>query len=102
MFSLSDRLAGLGMTELSQLLTGVLLVVVIVGLKGGIFERWQRRPRAGFVTFLVVLLLLLIPGVGSGFINALLFALLATVVVLVIPDTWWARLIHRPTEGARS
>ncbi|MCK0114227.1 branched-chain amino acid ABC transporter permease [Ornithinimicrobium sp. F0845] len=99
MFSLSDRLTGLGMTELSQLLTGLLLVVVIVGLKGGIHERWQRRPRAGLITFLGVLLVLLVTGLGGGFIGALLFALLAMIVVLVVPDAWWARLVNRSREG---
>ena len=93
MFALSDRLTGLGMTELSQLLTGALLILVVVALKGGIYEQWRRRPSAGLLVLLVVMLGLLLTGVGGGFIEALLWGLLAMVAVLVLPDRWWSAVL---------
>lgn len=102
MFTLSDRLTGLGMTELSQVLTGALLILVVVALQGGIWERWRRRPVAGLVTFLVVLAILMIPGVGGGgFIEALLWALLVMVAVLIVPQSLWSRLTGRRRPAPR-
>lgn len=93
MFALSDRLAGLGAAELSQLLTGALLIVVVVSLRGGIHDRWRRRPRAGLITLVVVFVVLLV--LYGSIIEPLLFSLLAMVVVLVLPESLWSRLVAR-------
>lgn len=93
MFALSDRLTGLGMTELSQLLTGAVLILVVIALKGGIYEQWKRRPVAGLSVFVVVLLVLMVTPLVAGFIEALLWALLAMVFVLVLPDRLWSLIV---------
>lgn len=99
-YSLQDRLTGVGVGEVSQLVTGALLVFVVVRFKGGIYEQWRKIPIIGTTTFLVALVLFSVSGVFGGFIEALLAALVLTLILLLIPDKVWARV--RTTRREKS
>lgn len=83
-FTLSDRLTTTGMAEVNQIIMGLLLIGVVVGLRDGISSRIMRHPRrvtAAVGTVVVVGLFL-----GTSPIVALSFGLVAGLAASVLPS----------------
>ncbi|WP_157157317.1 branched-chain amino acid ABC transporter permease [Diaminobutyricimonas sp. LJ205] len=100
MYTLSDRLTGIGVSELSQILTGAVLILVVVRFDGGIYEQWKKVPVLSAVTLVAVVTILSVTGAVGGFVDALLIGMLVTLAVLLVPATIWRRLRPRRKEVA--
>jgi branched-chain amino acid transport system permease protein len=88
--TLSDRLTSVGLTEASNLVIGVLLIAVVVGLRSGIVDRLVERWRVAVVAAAVVVVALVAMG-RVGVIGLLLGAMLGALAPLLLPTS----LIHR-------
>jgi branched-chain amino acid transport system permease protein len=89
--ALSDRLTGLGASELSQVLMAALLIFVVIRFQGGILERLFAVPVRGWSAFVIVFAVLLGTGWAGSLIGALVFAMIAMMVALVLPDSLFRR-----------
>jgi len=98
MYTLSDRLTGIGVSELSQVLTGALLILVVVRFEGGIYEQWKKVPVLGTVTFVAVVAILSVTSAVGGFVDALLIGMLVTLAVLLVPASIWQKLRPKRKE----
>lgn len=88
-FTLRERLEGLGLPEISLLITGALLIFVIIRLKEGVYGKLKEQPLLALAVFTVLLVVLTWTGLLGGFIEALLFSTLITLVYLLIPLDFW-------------
>jgi branched-chain amino acid transport system permease protein len=100
--AMSDRLTGLGASELSQVLMAALLVFVVIRFQGGLMERLQAAPVRGATAFVVVFAVLVGTGWAGGLIGALVFAMIAMMVVLVLPDSLVRRLSFTRKAATRA
>ena len=87
--TLNDRLNRAGFQEISDFITGGLLIVMIVAVKEGLYLRMRTRPARtaiGFVAGLVI-------GFALGALDESLITLLAyglgiAVVAVMLPMSW--------------
>jgi hypothetical protein len=96
--AINDRLSGPGLGTVSEVLMGLLLMVVVAALPEGIHDRLRERGAAAGVTGLAVLGLA--AAAGAGLLDALAIGVGAFLVVLVVPK----RLVgggRRPAGGQR-
>ncbi|MCL6551818.1 MAG: branched-chain amino acid ABC transporter permease [Firmicutes bacterium] len=96
--AINDRLSGPGLGTVSEVLMGLLLMVVVAALPEGIHDRLRERGAAAGATGLAVLALA--AAAGAGLLDALAIGVGAFLVVLVVPK----RLVgggRRPAGGQR-
>jgi branched-chain amino acid transport system permease protein len=83
-YTLSDRLTSVGLTEASNLVIGALLIAVVVGLRSGIVDRLVERWRVALVTASAVVIVLVTMG-RAGVIGLMLGAMLGALAPLLLP-----------------
>lgn len=105
-YSVSDRLTGAGLAELSQILLAALLIVATLFLRGGIITRLRERPVPALSTGVLALVVQLVVS-DQPVITQATIAMLVAMTALFVPDrvyaAMWVRR-HSPvarTEGLR-
>lgn len=88
--TLSDRLTGWGMSDLAQLITGAILVLIVLRLRAGLFDRIRHRRWVVVPVAVIVLLVLWLARIVD-FIDALLYAQITALIVLLLPSSLFRR-----------
>jgi len=91
-YTFSDRLNSAGLTDVNQIIVGALLVILALAVREGIYPRMRQRWVTTLVTLGGVIAVLSIFNLTESLITDFAFAMLATVLVLMIPDRLWARI----------
>jgi len=91
-YTFSDRLNSAGLTDVNQVIVGSLLVILALAVREGVYPRMRERWVTTLVTFGGVMAIVNIFGLTESLITDFAFAMLATVLVLMIPDRLWARM----------
>lgn len=91
-YTFSDRLNSAGLTDVNQIIIGSLLVVLALAVREGIYPRMRERWVTTLVTFGGVIAVVNIFDLTESLITDFAFAMLATVLVLMIPDRLWGRV----------
>jgi branched-chain amino acid transport system permease protein len=99
----NDRLNSAGLADVNQFLTGTLLIVLALAVREGLYARLRERWLASILTFGLVAGAVIALAASGSLITDLAYALLATVLMLLIPSSTWARLVslidRRDGEG---
>ncbi|HXV70408.1 MAG TPA: branched-chain amino acid ABC transporter permease [Acidimicrobiia bacterium] len=96
-YTFSDRLNSAGLTDVNQIIVGALLVILALAVREGIYPRMRDRWVTTLVTFGGAMAILVIFDLTESLITDSAFAMLATVLVLMVPDRLWARI--RGSDG---
>lgn len=90
--TLTDRLNSAGLADVNQIIIGGMLVVLALAVREGVYVRMRRRWLTTAVTFFGVLGLATVLDLNDSLISDFAYAMVATVVVMLVPDRVWARL----------
>jgi branched-chain amino acid transport system permease protein len=98
--TLNDRLNRAGFQEISDLITGGLLILMILAVKEGLYLRMRARPLRTAIGFIAGLIL----GYSLGALDESLITLLAyglgiAVLAVMLPLSWFARSRAAETES---
>lgn len=101
--TLSDRLNSAGLADVNQIIIGGLLVVLALAVREGVYVRMRERWVTTAVTFFGVLSLVIILDLNASLISDFAYAMVATVIVMLVPETTWGRVRgggrgHQPPE----
>ncbi|HEX9921698.1 MAG TPA: branched-chain amino acid ABC transporter permease [Anaerolineae bacterium] len=91
-YTLTDTFSQASIEYLNQIIIGSLLIVMILFLREGIFERLRRRFWPSFGLLLIILAAQLAFGIGGRLISQAAYAMLITIAFLLISDNLYARL----------
>lgn len=91
-YTFSDRLNSAGLTDVNQMIVGALLVVLALAVREGIYVRMRERWVTTLVTFAGAMAVLSIFDLTESLITDFAFALLATLVMMMIPDRLWKQV----------
>lgn len=91
-YTLSDRLNSAGLTDVSQIIIGTLLVVLALAVREGVYVRMRERWVTTLITFIGTMILVRLLGVNDSLISDFAYAMVATVLVMLVPDRVWARV----------
>ncbi|MFB3048836.1 MAG: branched-chain amino acid ABC transporter permease [Acidimicrobiia bacterium] len=94
-YTLTDRLNSAGLADLNQVIIGALLIVLVLGVREGIYLRISARWIASAVIFFGAMAVLTVFDLTSSLIWDFSYALLVTMVMLLIPTPLWERLTQR-------
>jgi hypothetical protein len=94
-YTLTDRLNSAGLADVNQVIIGVLLIVMVLGVREGIYLRIRARWIASGVIFFGAMTVLVVFDLTSSLIWDFSYALLTTMAMLLIPTSLWERLTHR-------
>jgi branched-chain amino acid transport system permease protein len=94
-YTTNDRLTNLGAVEVNQLLVGLLLIVVVVGLRAGIVAQLFRRARATALVATSTALIFGVSGLSSDLITTFAWGMLAGLALLLLPER-----VYRFVRGA--
>ncbi|HEY9469844.1 MAG TPA: branched-chain amino acid ABC transporter permease [Propionibacteriaceae bacterium] len=94
-FTLSDRLTNVGLAEANNLIIGILLIVVVVGLRSGIVDQLMVRWRAAAIAAAIPLVALVTLGRASDVIGLMLWAMLGALAILLVPQSVYVRYVRR-------
>lgn len=94
-YTLTDRLNSAGLADVNQVIIGALLIVLVLGVREGIYLRIRARWVASAVIFFGAMAVLTVFDVTSSLIWDFSYALLITMVMLLIPTPLWERLTPR-------
>lgn len=98
--TLTDRLNSAGLADVNQIIIGAMLVILALAVREGIYIRMRRRWLTTAVTFFGSLAVVKLLGINDSLISDFAFAMVTTVVVLLIPDRAWDSM--RPGSGGRT
>jgi len=100
-YTLTDRLNSAGLQDVNQVIIGALLIVLVLGVREGIYLRIRERWVAAAVIFFGAMAVLTIFDLTSSLIWDFSYSLLITMVMLLIPTPTWERLTRRrPPDSA--
>lgn len=88
--TLSDRLSGVGLADLTQVLIGAVLIVVMLYLREGVYGRLRRRAKPAALVFALSL-----PAwslIHGGVLDWIAGAMAATLLLLLLPPGAYAVL----------
>ena len=94
-YTLTDRLNSAGLADLNQVIIGALLIVLVLGVREGIYLRISARWIASAVIFFGAMAVLTVFDLTSSLIWDFSYAVLVTMVMLLIPTPLWERLTQR-------
>jgi ABC-type branched-subunit amino acid transport system permease subunit len=94
-YTLTDRLNSAGLADVNQVIIGVLLIVMVLGVREGIYLRIRARWIASAVIFFGAMAVLTVFDMTSSLIWDFSYAVLITMVMLLIPTPLWERLTQR-------
>lgn len=93
--TLSDRLNSAGLTDVSQIIIGLLLVVLALAVREGVYLRMKRRWLSTLVIFFGVVTVMTVLNLSDSLITDFAYAMVVTVIALLAPDSWWDKAEHR-------
>ena len=93
--TLTDRLNSAGLADVNQIIIGGMLVALALAVREGVYVRMRRRWLTTAVTFFGVLGLATLLDLNDSLISDFAYAMVATVVVMLVPDRVWARFGDR-------
>ena len=94
--TLTDRLNSAGLADVNQVIIGGLLVLVALAVREGVYVRMRRRWATTLVTFFGVLVVARILAFNDSLISDFAWAMVATVLVMLIPTRIWEKIGRRP------
>ena len=94
-YTLTDRLNSAGLADVNQVIIGALLIVMVLGVREGIYLRIRARWIASGVIFFGAMTVLVVFDLTSSLIWDFSYALLPTMAMLLIPTPLWERLTQR-------
>ncbi|HET9260982.1 MAG TPA: branched-chain amino acid ABC transporter permease [Acidimicrobiia bacterium] len=94
-YTFSDRLNSAGLTDVNQMIVGTLLVVLALAVREGIYIRMRERWITTLVTFGVAMAVSSIFDLAGSLVTDFAFALLATILMMMVPDSVWRRIRRR-------
>lgn len=94
--TLTDRLNSAGLADVNQVIIGLMLVLVALAVREGVYARMRRRWATTLVTFFGVLIVSSLLGLNDSLISDFAWALILTVIVMLIPARLWDRLRRKP------
>ena len=94
-YTLTDRLNSAGLADLNQVIIGALLIVLVLGVREGIYLRISARWIASAVIFFGAMAVVTAFDLTSSLIWDFSYAVLITMVMLLIPTPLWERLTKR-------
>ena len=89
--TLNDRLNRAGLQEVSDLIVGALLILMIVAVKEGLYLRMRERPIVTFVAFAAGSGLALAQGATDSAVTVLAYGLAGAVAAAILPRRWFHR-----------
>lgn len=93
--TLSDRLNSAGLTDVSQIIIGSLLVVLALAVREGVYLRMRRRWLSTLVIFFGVVTVMTVLNLSDSLITDFAYAMVVTVIALLAPDSWWEKVENR-------
>ena len=98
--TLADRLNSAGLADVSQIIIGGLLVVLALAVREGVYLRMRERWVTTGVVFFGVLILTIILNLNSSLISDFAYAMVATTVAMLVPESVWRRVRRGPTGNS--
>jgi branched-chain amino acid transport system permease protein len=101
--TLADRLNSAGLADVNQIVIGGMLVVLALAVREGVYVRMRRRWGTTAITFFGVLVVTIVLGINESLISDFAYAMVATVVVMLLPERAWdqiRRFFGRREPGA--
>jgi len=90
--TLTDRLNSAGLTDVSQIIIGALLVVLALAVREGVYVRMRRHWVTTAVTFFGVLAIAIALDLNDSLISDFAYAMVAAVLVMLIPARLWTSI----------
>jgi branched-chain amino acid transport system permease protein len=97
-FTMTDRLIGARFEQLNQLIIGALLILMVVAVKEGIYSRLRARRWEALALFIVAMLVASTT-IGGALLARVSWAMLAVLVLLMIPPGWYSFGRKRTVNG---
>jgi branched-chain amino acid transport system permease protein len=91
--TLTDTFSRASVDYLNQIIIGSLLVVMILFLRDGIYERLKQRLWPSLVMLVITLPGQIVADIGGRFISQMAYAMLVTIALLLISDNLYQKLI---------
>jgi branched-chain amino acid transport system permease protein len=88
-YTLTDRLNSAGLEDINQVLIGSLLIILVLGVREGIYLRLRVRWVASGIVFFGTIAVLTIFDLTGSLIWDFMWAMLLTMVVALIPNALW-------------
>lgn len=95
--TLADRLNSAGLADVSQIIIGLLLVVLALAVREGVYLRMRDRWLTAGIVFFGVLILTIALNLNSSLISDFAYAMVATTVAMLVPEGVWRRVRSGPT-----
>jgi branched-chain amino acid transport system permease protein len=93
--TLSDRFSSAQLEFLNQVIIGLLLILMVLFMREGIYTRLHRRTWFALSVFGIVLAVQLLGGIGTRLITQFAVAMLALIAALLIPEVLYRKLFGR-------
>lgn len=91
--TLTDTFSKASIEYLNQIIIGSLLIVMILFLRDGIYERLRHRLWPSLIVLVVALLAQLLSGIGERVITQLAYAMLTTIAFLLLSENLYQKVI---------
>lgn len=92
-FTLTDTFSKASIEYLNQIIIGSFLIVMILFLRDGIYERLKQRLWSSLAVLAIALVGLIVAGIGGRLISQLAYTMLITVAFLLLSDHLYRKLI---------
>jgi branched-chain amino acid transport system permease protein len=99
--TLTDRLNSAGLADINQIIIGLLLVILALAVREGVYVRMRKRRVTTALTFFGTLALLLVLDISDSIITDFAWAMVATVLMMLVPPDAWARVTRVGSDGER-
>lgn len=99
-YTLTDRLNSAGLTDINQIIIGTLLVVLALAVREGVYVRMRERWVTTIVTFSGVMALVTVLDINDSLISDFAYAMLATVLAMLVPERAWQRLTGKGDDDS--
>jgi branched-chain amino acid transport system permease protein len=100
--TLADRLNSAGLADVSQIIIGLLLVVLALAVREGVYLRMRDRWVTAGSVFLGVLVLTIILNLNGSLISDFAYAMVATTVAMLVPEGVWRRIRGGPSGDSKN
>ncbi|MDX1520154.1 MAG: branched-chain amino acid ABC transporter permease [Anaerolineae bacterium] len=91
--TLTDTFSKASIEYLNQIIIGSLLIVMILFLRDGIYERLKNRIWPSLIILIIALLVQTLGGLGDRFLTQLAYAMLITIALLLFSDNIYQKFI---------
>jgi branched-chain amino acid transport system permease protein len=92
-FTLTDTFSKASIEYLNQVIIGSFLIIMILFLRDGIYERLKQRLWSSLAVLVISSAVLIVAGIEGRLISQLAYAMLITVAFLLLSDSLYRKLI---------